>query len=74
MRVPKYLEKKIFKRAELQEKASVLQREIEEWCKKHDIELQYTISHVCLFAEPTMVALDTIEAIENAEGERKDNV
>ena len=72
MKVPKYLEKKIFKRAEFQERASVLQNEIEEWCEKHNIELQYTISHVCLFNEPMMVALDTIESIKTADGERKD--
>ena len=74
MRVPKYLEKKIFKRAESQEMASVLQREIEEWCEKHNVELQYTFSHVCLFNEPMMVAFDTIESIKNADGERKTNV
>lgn len=73
MKLPKYLEKKIFKRAELQERASVLQSEIEEWCEKHNIELQYTLSHVCLFNEPMMVALDTIQTIKDAEVERKDN-
>ena len=72
MKLPKYLEKKIFKRAELQERASVLQREIEEWCEKHNIELQYAVTHICLFNEPMMVALDTIETIKNAEVGRRD--
>ena len=32
--IPKYIQKKILRRAELQGKANILQSEIEEWCAK----------------------------------------
>lgn len=66
MRVPKYIEKKILKRAKLQERATILQQEIDNWCEKHNIELKYSVSHVCLFTEPMMVALHTINEIKES--------
>ena len=64
MKVPKYIEKKILQRAAAQMRANSLQKEIENWCKDHNIELTYCISHVCLFTEPGMVALTTKHDIE----------
>lgn len=71
MKIPKYIEKKIYDRAMAQRKASCLQGEIEEWCEKHNVELEYNISHICLFTEPDMVAIDTIERIKKANVERQ---
>ena len=64
MKIPKYMKAKILKRATLQGKANSLQQDIEEWCMKHSIELDYEISHICLYTEPMMVALRTIKKIE----------
>ena len=64
MKVPKHIEQKILRRASMQMKANSLQREIENWCEDHNIELTYCISHVCLFTEPGMVALTTKSDIE----------
>ena len=72
MKIPKYIEKKINERARHQGKASCLQEEIEKWCAKHNVNLDYSGSHICLFTEPGMVAITTIEQIKNADGERKD--
>ena len=69
MKVPKYIEKKIRKRAMLQGAANVLQEEIEDWCAKHNIELEYSGTHICLYTEPGIVAIDTIERIEKHNAE-----
>ena len=64
MKLPKYMREKIMTRSVMQEKANRLQNEIEKWCEKHGVELEYCIAQVCLYVEPTMVALNTIESIE----------
>lgn len=64
MKLPKYMRKKIIMRAKAQQTANNLQLEIEEWCEKNSVNLEYAITHVCLYTEPAMVALDTIERIE----------
>lgn len=66
MKLPKYMREKILQRARLQGKANRLQLEIEEWCNKHGIEPEYAATHICLFIEPGMVALNTIREIEEA--------
>lgn len=66
MKIPKYMKKKIMQRAILQQKCNNLQIDIEEWCEKRGIELEYAVTHVCLYIEPSMVAQSTIEEIEKA--------
>ncbi len=72
MKIPKYIEKKIRERARYQGKANCLQAEIEEWCEKRNVELEYTGSHICLFTEPCAVARGVIESIKHADGERRE--
>ena len=72
MKMPKYIEKKIQERARFQGKANWLQQEIEEWCAKRNIELEYTCTHICLYTEPYAVAAGVIESIKNADGERRE--
>lgn len=72
MKIPKYIEKKIRERARYQGKANCFQMGIEEWCAKHNIELEYSGTHICLFTEPYAVALGAIEQIKNADGERRE--
>lgn len=66
MKIPKYIEKKIRERARHQGKANCLQNEIEEWCEKHNIELEHSGTHICLYTEPYAVAFGVIESIKNA--------
>lgn len=72
MKIPKYIKKKIQERARFQGKANWLQQEIEEWCAKRNIELEYTGTHICLYTEPYAVAAGVIESIKNADGERRE--
>lgn len=64
MQLPKYIEKKIIRRASLQNSANALQREIESWCDKNGLDLKYKKNHLCLFDEPIMVACNTISELK----------
>ena len=55
-KTPKYILDKIQQRAKYQARANKLTLEIDEYLEKNNIEFEYTISHVCLFTEPAMVA------------------
>lgn len=70
MEIPKYIKKKILDRAKLQRRANVLQQDIDDWCKSHGIETEYSKTHICLLTEPSMVAVSTIEEIEE-KGEKQ---
>lgn len=61
--IPKYIQKKVLRRAELQTKANSLQIEIEEWCAKKGIELSYSNTHVALYVEPIATFVQTEQEI-----------
>lgn len=71
MGIPKYIEEKINQRAKLQERANVLQFEIEEWCEKNNIDLWYSASYIVLYTEPEAAASMNIIDIENALASRR---
>lgn len=68
--IPKYIEEKIKKRCDYQQRANALTTDIEDWCAKNGLTLEYCISHVCLFTEPGMVMKHTISELNSQLEER----
>lgn len=67
MRVPKYIKKMINDRYKAQRKANELQTDIECWFEAHNIDVEYTGTHVVLYTEPSTAKWAYLEALEEYE-------
>ena len=64
MRVPEYIKKMIKDRCRAQMRANKLQVDIENWFEAHNIDVEYSGTHIVLYTEPDTARSKYLEVLE----------